>query len=715
MSTKTSTPPHESGQDTVFDPLIESAAGTGRALVPGTMLEEYEVQRVLSESGFAVVYLAMDHAFDRLVVIKEYQPSTLAEHSEKSRAELRGQAHATSFKRGKYAFMSESRMLASCDHPSLLRVNRIWDANGTVYRVMPYYYGKSLQVTRQAAPQAPDEASLRSLLDGLLGALAALHEQDCVHGAVSPDNILLLADDRPVLMDFGAVRRAIVSPETQRLIAMLEPSYLPMEQIEPAPPQSVPGPWSDLYSVAAVLYFCICGELPKRAKREPIAVAARRLQQRQPGLQYSAALLHTIDACLAENPNDRPQSVAEFRRLLDTPRVMGAEAPAPVTSTAGHQGASFPASDDMVNVQGRVVPFARRKETGSRPTPLGSSSPSAASAQASGLPPGAFDAQGRAPAPGEDPALAAVEAQASAAGLDDTDAPAEGRASRFFPSLEEMMAESDDRVAADMRRERAHSAQFSGHGPIRPQASRWAPRVGATLMVLLVLAGLGFGGWKLNQQRLADELLGSVGGQQHALEPTGPFSSSRTAAVNGTLSEPDPAAFPNPAPLAETSARSAGAGAQPLAAAEAERRNNNPPSLANATPNPVATGRSAPVARSAVVTPTREEPAPSVDAREPVPEPVSPVKTQPAPARAEPAAEIRVSPSAGRVATAQAAPDLVPPPPVKPVREPLTPREACGERTDFALYNCMQTQCARGRWSASLQCQRLRDTDEVFN
>lgn len=669
MSSKPNTS-DESTSDTVFDPLIESAAGTGRALVPGTMLEEYEIQRVLSESGFAVVYLAMDHAFDRLVVIKEYQPSTLAEHSDKSRAELRGPAHATAFKRGKYAFMSESRMLASCSHPSLLRVNRIWDANGTVYRVMPYYYGKSLLATRQAALQAPDEASLRSLLDGLLGALEALHEQDCVHGAVAPDNILLLADDRPILMDFGAVRRAIVSPETQRLIAMLEPSYLPVEQVEPAPPELVPGPWSDLYSVAAVLYFCICGDLPKRTRREPIALVARRLQQQQPGLQYSAALLHTIDAALAESPRERPQTVGEFRRLLDTPRdtrpPQGAAQPPAEAAPRSTQGASFPASDDMVNVQGRVVPFARRKE----PAALRSDTPRPAA-------PGGGDTPAAQPPTSPSAAGAAAAARAAraarrhaaatASATQDTEDDGDAALSRFYPSLQEMMAESEARAAADMRRERANN--FAGGAPIRPQSRRRSRVVAGVLGVLIVLGGAVLGGWKLNQQRQADEMLSSAGS-----------SNGRTV----------PASFPPPLAPADTPAPSL-----------VDPMNRMPPEAGRQTPASGTAGVSTVAPRPPLV---ESAPLPPTSV-------ATPNRSTTLPAQGE----IPLTPpGAGRVATLPSVPQPEVLAPTRPVKEPATPREVCGERTDFSLYNCMQTQCGRSRWANHLQCQRLRDTDQII-
>ena len=329
----------ESGApETVHNPQHEPGDGLGRWLPPGTMLDQYQIQRVLSASGFSAVYLAKDLSADIFVVIKEYLPTNLVDHVDSAQPALRGAALATAYKRGKFAFLSESRTLAACDHPSLVRVSRILELHDTLYRVMPCYYGKTLQASRQLSTLGLDESSLRSLLDGLLGALSTLHAQDCVHGAVSPSKVLWLADDRPLLMDFSAVRRGVVSLETQRRMAMREPSYLPLEQIEPFQPGLVPGPWSDVYSLAAVAYFCIAGELPARSSREPILDVARRLQKKRRAPAYSAALLKAIDAALAERLQDRPQTAAEFRAML----LMPPAAPVPVAQTKQDAGPGGP-------------------------------------------------------------------------------------------------------------------------------------------------------------------------------------------------------------------------------------------------------------------------------------------------------------------------------------------------------------------------------------
>ena len=90
-----------------------------------------------SASGFGVVYLATDHALALVVAIKEYLPATLAAHDALGQVRWRSAFDGDAFERGRLAFIDEARILARCEHPSLLRVHRVWAANGTVYRPCP--------------------------------------------------------------------------------------------------------------------------------------------------------------------------------------------------------------------------------------------------------------------------------------------------------------------------------------------------------------------------------------------------------------------------------------------------------------------------------------------------------------------------------------------------------------------------------------------------
>ena len=107
------------------------------ALLPGTRLDEFEILRVLGAGGFGIVYLALDHVLLRHVAIKEYMPTALAGWGRGAMVSVRSAALAETFAMGLESFFSEARMLASFDHPSLVKAYRFWKANGIAYMVMP--------------------------------------------------------------------------------------------------------------------------------------------------------------------------------------------------------------------------------------------------------------------------------------------------------------------------------------------------------------------------------------------------------------------------------------------------------------------------------------------------------------------------------------------------------------------------------------------------
>ena len=299
------------------------------ALPPGTLLGDgYRVERTLGQGGFGIVYLATDLTLQRPMAIKEYLPLQLAGRGEGTAIGLREAGHKEPFKRGLQSFLREARMLAQFDHPSLVRVYRFWEENHTAYMAMPYCEGPTLQAARQTMLRPPDEHWLRErLLTPLLGALQLLHSNSCLHRDVSPGNIILKPDGQPVLLDFGSARR-VVADMTQPLTAILNPSYAAIEQY--AESATLPqGPWTDLYGLAAVVYFAMGGRAPvpatvravNEASMTPIAEVAQLTARSFPGLHYSAPFLAAMDKALAVRPADRPQTVDSLREDLRSPHV----------------------------------------------------------------------------------------------------------------------------------------------------------------------------------------------------------------------------------------------------------------------------------------------------------------------------------------------------------------------------------------------------------
>jgi len=325
-----------------IDPMtLQAALPANAALIPadalrsGSRLENYEIDCVIARGAVAIVYRAQDRSTQHAVAIKEFLPTGLAMRADDGQVVAREAAQEQDFQRGRRVFLEDAQALAKCRHDCLMPVLRVLESQGTAYKVMPYCPGPTLLEQRQNMPMAPTDRLLRSWLEGLLGALATLHDTGKVHGAVSPGNILMRAGDRPLLLDSDAVSAAILSDRTRSMIAALEPCFAPQEQCEPAADRPL-GPWTDLYALAASLRFCITGQLPgafAQRSRSMGFESTGRPQASSGALAGSGVppWLKTLDACLADTAKERPRSVAQLRRLL---AIEGPTAPAAMASTA---------------------------------------------------------------------------------------------------------------------------------------------------------------------------------------------------------------------------------------------------------------------------------------------------------------------------------------------------------------------------------------------
>ncbi len=303
-------------------PPERSAQGPSHAdaLPAGTRLAEFDIEGLLGVGGFGLVYKAFDRSLQRSVAIKEYLPGALVGRGQGLSVALRSPHEAPAFQRGLQGFLNEARLLASFDHPSLVKVFRFWETHGTAYMVMPLYQGMTLQQARSQMRGPPPEAWLRKVIGGLLGALQCLHEHQTLHRDVSPDNIFLQDIGPPVLLDLGAARRALAGQGHQHT-AILKVHYAPIEQYADTEDMQ-PGPWSDLYSLAAVVYDCLCGQAPTPAtfriikdRMQPFHEVARVLTT-EFGLRYSAPFLDGLSQALEIRPEMRPASTRALAECM---------------------------------------------------------------------------------------------------------------------------------------------------------------------------------------------------------------------------------------------------------------------------------------------------------------------------------------------------------------------------------------------------------------
>jgi len=310
--------------------------GDSLALPIGTRLGEFEIVERVGDGGFSIVYLAWDLSLDRRVAIKEFMPSSIAVRADATQVRPRSERHRRTFDAALRSFVGEAKLLAHFDHPSLVKVYRFWEANGTAYMVMPHYKGRTVREAVLAMPSPPDQAWLMSLLDPLSAALSVIHAEHCYHRDIAPDNVILLVKSgRPVLLDFGAARR-LIAGMTQSLTVILKPGFAPVEQYGESP-GAKQGPWTDVYALGAMAHWAITGKAPPASIGRVLEDSYVPLSRSVAG-RYSDAFLQAIDRALEVRPERRTSSVARFRKELG---LDGSGAPGASTPGALPRGLSL--------------------------------------------------------------------------------------------------------------------------------------------------------------------------------------------------------------------------------------------------------------------------------------------------------------------------------------------------------------------------------------
>ncbi len=290
--------------------------GTLADPLAGRLLDgRYAVTARIAHGGMATVYRATDTRLDREVALKVM-------HVELARDE--------DFVR---RFIGEAKSVARLSHQNVVAVFDQGADGLFLYLAMEYIHGQTLrQLLRERGWFSP--AAALDIMTGVLDGLAAAHASGIVHRDVKPENVLLTADGRVKVADFGLARAQAAAAQTRAGLLIGTVAYVPPEQVA----GEVTGPRGDVYSAGVMLFELLTGRQPFRGDT-PLSVAYQHVNQDVPAPSslmpgIPTAVDQLVLAATSRDPARRPADAAEFARAARTVR-QGTGEPSGLTGVMG--------------------------------------------------------------------------------------------------------------------------------------------------------------------------------------------------------------------------------------------------------------------------------------------------------------------------------------------------------------------------------------------
>lgn len=315
----------------------------------------YVVGRVLGEGGFAVVYAALREADNLSFAVKEYYPEALASRGLDGCTVQPKRKESDRLTIWQRRFEQEGELLRRCqDYPPIAGVVRFADLikqHNTAYLAMERLHGNSLRLYLTEAKTAQ---WIISWLNPLLDTLAQLHGRAIFHRDISPNNVFLTADNKPVLMDFGLAREGIRdSALKSSTVGAGTEGFIAPEQTMEATSSRVDAR-TDLYSLGGLIYMALLGELPPSAAHRAQGAQLKRCKNAS-GL--TAQLEKLAFHCLELNRDKRPENVAVIQKqyaLLPQPSI-SAKTIVPNFTPSESQAKKLPQNNEIYRIIGEEM------------------------------------------------------------------------------------------------------------------------------------------------------------------------------------------------------------------------------------------------------------------------------------------------------------------------------------------------------------------------
>jgi beta-lactam-binding protein with PASTA domain/predicted Ser/Thr protein kinase len=417
-------------------------------MLVGRMLDRrYHVRSRIAHGGMATVYLATDTRLDREVALKVM-------HADLARdADFVGR------------FIGEAKSVAKLSHPNIVGVYDQGADGQYLYLAMEYVPGRTLRELMRERGWLPWQEAL-AVIDPVLAGLAAAHQAGIVHRDVKPENVLITGDGRVKVVDFGLARASAAVGNTRAGMIIGSVAYIAPEQVTGTPSDAR----TDVYAAGIMLFEMLSGRQPFTGET-PLAVAYAHVNSDVPAVSSLVGGIppgvdQLVRAATSRDPQLRPADAGVFLRVTRSLRGM----PEPAESISGSWAASAGTS---------ASPYAGTA------APYGGTGLADPGSGGDGL--ARPDAGGRAHT---------MVVGADYPGYGEADAGYGGSGPGRLGSAFADLLHGHDDVAHGMRAHR-------DAGGREPFLQRWlfSSRLVYVLVALLVLAGLGGGGWYLTSGR----------------------------------------------------------------------------------------------------------------------------------------------------------------------------------------------------------------------
>ena len=294
-----------------FDPNKEQ--GSEYILPPQTILAgKYLVGRMLGQGGFGITYIGWDLALERKVAIKEYYPSGQVSRQPGTRqlTWYTGENARAAQQSGMEMFLKEARKMVRVDAISgVVRVLDLFRENETAYIVMDFVEGETLK-NRLKKTGPMDWAQAKDIFLPAIRAMEEVHKAGLIHRDLSPDNLMLTPTGDVKILDLGAAKDLNVNTGASSM-QVAKSGFSPLEQYTQ---RGGSGPWTDVYSMAATIYYTLTGKIPPtaidRMENDAICWTQPRLDT------LPRAALAALKKAMVVSAQKRTQSMEELKKGL---------------------------------------------------------------------------------------------------------------------------------------------------------------------------------------------------------------------------------------------------------------------------------------------------------------------------------------------------------------------------------------------------------------